>query len=109
MIDAVILFAVMNVLFEFILIGMVPPRARLRVLGSVHKSNLLHVAFLLVNLIIHWGTVVGTMSAIGAFICSIATVKVARLLWGYITEDEVYRRGALAYRVDELVYPEHEA
>lgn len=108
MIDAVILFAVMNVLFEFILIGMVPPRARLRVLGSTNRQNLLHVAFLLANLIIHWGTLIGTMSGIGAFISSIATVKIARLLWGYITEDEVYRRGVIAYRIDELVYEDEQ-
>lgn len=103
MIDAVLVFGFMNVLFEFILLGMIPPRTRLRVLGSTNRQNLLHVAFLLTNLIIHWGTLIGTMSGIGAFITSIATVKIARLLWGYITEDEVYRRGLLAYRIDELV------
>jgi hypothetical protein len=108
MIDAVLVFGVMNVLFEFILLGMVPPRTRLRVLGSVNRQNLLHVFFLLANLIVHWGTLIGTMAAIGAFICSIATVRIARLLWGYITEDEVYRRGVLAYRIDELTNEEYE-
>lgn len=102
MIDMVLVFAFMNVLFEMVLLGMLSPRVRLRVLGSPNRQKLLHLGFLLANLIIHWGTVVGTMSAIGAFICSIATVTVAKGLWGYITPSDVYRRGLLAYRVAEL-------
>ena len=102
MIEMVFVFALMNVIFEFVLLGMIPPRARLRVLGSGHKQKLLHVAFLLVNLMIHWGTLVGSMASIGAFICSIVTVQVARLLWGFVTPDDVYRRGVLAYKVAEL-------
>lgn len=102
MIDMVLVFGFMNVLFEFVLLGMLPPRTRLRVLGSPNRQKLLHCSFLLANLIIHWGTVIGTMSSIGAFICSIVTVSMARLLWGFITPSDVYRRGLLAYRVAEL-------
>lgn len=102
MIDMVLVFAAMNVVFEFVVLGMIPPRTRLRVLGSPNKQKLLHIGFLLANLIIHWGTVVGTMASIGAFICSIATVSIAKVLWGYVTPDEIYRRGALAYKVAEL-------
>lgn len=102
MIDMVLVFALMNIVFEFVVLGMFPPRVRLRVLGSPNRQKLLHVSFLLTNLIIHWGTVVGTMSSIGAFICSIVTVSIARLLWGYITPNDVYKRGVLAYKVMEL-------
>ena len=102
MIEMVMVFALMNVIFEFVLLGMLPPRTRLRVLGSPNRQKLLHVAFLLTNLMIHWGTLVGSMASIGAFICSIVTVQIAKVLWGYVTPDEVYRRGVLAYKVAEL-------
>lgn len=101
MLEAVFVFGIMNVIFEFVLLGMVPPRTRLRVLGSEAKSNAVHVAFLLLNITIHWGTLIGTMSGIGAFLCSIATVRVARLLWGYV-QDDTYHRGVIGYRVSEL-------
>lgn len=102
MIDAVLLFGAMNVLFEFVLLSMLSPRTRLRVLGTTYKRNLLHVGFLLLNLIIHWGTVVGTMSAVMAFISSMVTVRVAQFLFGEITEDRYYRVGLIKYSTEEL-------
>ena len=102
MIDAVLLFGVLNVLFEFVLLSMLPARTRLRVLGSKAKQRALHVTFLVANLAIHWGTLIGTMSGIFAFVCSILTVQLARMWFGHIT-DEIYRRGVLAYKRDELV------
>ena len=53
MIDAVLLFGALNVLFEFVLLCMIAPRLRLRLLGNEAASNALHVFFLLANLIIH--------------------------------------------------------
>lgn len=103
MIDAVLVFSLMNVLFEFVLLCMLAPRTRLRVLGSPSKQSLLHVGFLLLNLTIHWGTMVGTMSAVGAFLCSIVTVNIARVTFGYVTENNVYRRGLLGFKREELV------
>lgn len=102
MIDAVLLFGFMNVLFEFVLLSMLAPRTRLRVLGSQHKRNLLHIAFLLLNLMIHWGTVTGTMSAIVAFICSLVTVRAAQLLYGQIKDDRYYTPGLIKYRTEDL-------
>lgn len=101
MIDAVLLFGLLNVLFEFTLLCMLPARMRLRVLGSKHKQRLLHFGFLFINLIIHWGTVIGTMSGVFAFVCSIVTVTIARTWFGYIDGD-TYKRGVLAYKVSEL-------
>ena len=46
MIDAVLLFGALNVLFEFVLLCMMPPRLRLRLLGNEAASNALHVFFL---------------------------------------------------------------
>lgn len=102
MIDAVLLFGAMNVLFEFVLLCMLSPRTRLRVLGNPSKRAMIHVGFLLVNLTIHWGTVVGTMSAVMAFICSLVTVRVAQMLFGEITDDRYYKTGLIKYSVEEL-------
>jgi len=102
MIDAVLLFGVLNILFEFVLLTMLPVRTRLRVLGSLSKQRSLHVMFLITNITIHWGTLIGTMSGVFAFVCSIVTVKLARMWFGHITPDEKYKRGVLAYKVEEL-------
>lgn len=103
MIDAVLLFGALNVLFEFIVLGMVPPRTRLRVLGSRNSQTLLHIGCLLLNLMIHWGTLIGTMSGIFSFICSIGTVQVARFVWGYIEEGRYYKVGLVKYSKAEIV------
>ena len=101
MIDAVLLFGVINIAFEFVILGMIPPRLRLRLLGG-DGANVLHIVFLVANLTVHWGTLVGTMSAILAFICSIVTVAVARKLWGHITDDRYYTVGFIKYAVKDL-------
>ena len=103
MIDAVLLFGVMNVLFEFILLSMVPPKHRLRLLGNRNSQALLHFACLLINLMIHWGTLIGTMSGIFSFICSIGTVAVARFVFGFIEHDRHYKVGLVKYQYKELV------
>ena len=102
MIDAVLLFGVMNVLFEFIVLGMVKPRARLRLLGNDSACVVLHFACLAMNLLIHWGTLVGTMSGIFAFICSIGTVAFARFVFGYIEQGRYYKVGWVKYTREEL-------
>ena len=101
MIDAVLLFGVINIAFEFVILGMLPPRFRLRLLGG-NGANVLHILFLVVNLFVHWGTLIGTMSAILAFICSIVTVAVARKLWGHIVADRYYTVGFVKYSVKDL-------
>ena len=102
MIDAVLLFGVLNVLFEFVLLSMLPARLRLRLLGDESKSIALHFAFLIMNLIIHWGTLIGTMSGVLAFVASIATVAVARKMFGTVSEGRYYRVGWIKYSVEEL-------
>lgn len=102
MIDAVLLFGALNVLFEFVLLCMMSPRTRLRVLGNPVLSNLMHVGFLMANLVIHWGTLVGTMSGVLAFVASIVTVNIARVLFGRIEDDRHYHVGFIKYSVEEL-------
>lgn len=101
MIEAVFVFGALNVLFEFVLLSMLSPRTRLRVLGS-DKRNLLHVLVLALNLAIHWGTLIGTMSGIMSFICSMATVAMARSIYGYVEQGRYYHVGFIKYGVKEL-------
>ena len=103
MISAVLIFGLMNVLFEFILLSMVRPRTRLRILGNEGHCVALHFMCLALNLLIHWGTLIGTMSGIFSFICSIFTVMVARAVFGVIKEDRYYTRGLVGYAREELV------
>ena len=102
MIDAVLLFGLMNVLFEFIVLSMVAPKWRLRLLGNRNSQVLLHFFCLSLNLLIHWGTLIGTMSGIFSFICSIGTVAIARFVFGYVEHDRYYKVGLVKYRVEEL-------
>ena len=101
MVDAVLIFGAMNVLFEFVLLSMLPPRTRLRVLGSNEMCVVLHFVCLSLNLLIHWGTLIGTMSGIFSFICSIVTVQVARMVWGTV-RGTTYRRGLVPCSIEEL-------
>ena len=102
MIDAVLLFGALNVLFEFVVLSMVPPRMRLRVLGNRNNQALIHVGVLLVNLIIHWGTLIGTMSGILSFVCSIVTIRIAQLVFGQIKDGRYYTVGLVKYSMEEL-------
>jgi len=101
-VEAVFVFGLMNIAFEFILLSMVKPRTRLRVLGNEGQCVFLHVIFLALNLWIHWGTLVGTMSGIFAFISSIFTVRLARIVYGRIV-GSTYTTGLIRFSREELV------
>jgi len=102
MVDAVIIFGMINVVFEFVLLCMIPPRMRLRVLGSKAKSRAMHVMVMIIILICHWGTLIGTMSGFFSFILSMVTVEAAKLVFGYITPDNKFHRRIIGYTADEL-------
>lgn len=102
MVEAVLIFGVLLGAFEFIVLSMVAPRYRLRVLGSKGLCNSLHVLMLICNLWIHWGTVTGTMSATLAFVVSIATLEVAKLMYGTVANNRRVRRGLFGYSNQEL-------
>lgn len=102
MIDAVLVFTFINVMFELVVLGMIPPRLRLRLLGSRRAQVTLHVMIMLLVLTVHWGTLIGTMSGFASFVLSIVTVTVAQLLWGYV-DGTRYRRGIIGYKKSELV------
>lgn len=100
MIDAVLLFGAINVVFEMVLLSMIPPKHRLRMLGSEGACNSMHALFLLANLAIHWGTLVGTMSGVLAFVASVVTVRFARKLFGHVAEGRYYHVGWIKYPVE---------
>ena len=103
MLDAVFTFALMLAIFEFALISMITPRWRLRLLGSHAGRVSTHVVMFGVNLLIHWGTVTGTMAATGAFCVSMVTMFIARLVYGEITNDIRTRRGLIGFTNEELM------
>lgn len=102
MLAEVIVFAVVMSVFEFALLTIISPKPRLRLLGNETGKMCLHVSFLTCNLIVHWGTVVGTMSSTLSFITSLATVWVAVKLFGSIKDGRFYTVGFLKYSIDEL-------
>ena len=102
MLDEVIAFAAIMSVFEFVLLGMTTPKVRLRLLGSGTAKALLHISFLTCNLVVHWGTVVGTMSSTLSFVTSMGTVWLAEKLFGTIKNDRYYTVGVIKYSIEEL-------
>ena len=102
MVEIVLTFAALLALFEFVVLSMVPPRYRLRLLGNKAACTTVHISMLCINLWVHWGTVTGTMSATGAFVVSIVTIEIAKVMYGTIINDMRVRRGLIGYRNEEL-------
>jgi hypothetical protein len=102
MVGEVFAFALVMSIFEFALLSMMPPRTRLRLLGSDISKTICHISFLCANLWVHWGTIVGTMSSTLSFITSMATIWLASKLFGYIESDRYYHVGILKYSIGEL-------
>lgn len=102
MLETVIAFGLIISAFEFIVVSMIPPRTRLRMLGSRNAKLCFHVAMFVLNMILHWGTAVGTMSATLAFICSLGVIGGAAKLFGFITDGRYYTIGLIRYSASEL-------
>lgn len=102
MIETVLAFGFIISLFELVLISMIPPRTRLRILGSRSAKLCFHMGMLLINMAVHWGTAVGTMSATLAFVCSIGVTWVAAKVFGFITDGRYYTVGLVKYSVGEI-------
>jgi len=102
MIDAVLLFGLINIVFEMVLLSMLPVKFRLKLLGTHQLQLVLHVLFLVANLLVHWGTLVGTMSSILAFCASIVSVRIAQMLFGKIEGGRYYTVGLIKYKAEEL-------
>lgn len=91
MIDAVLLFAFITAIGEFIVLSMFPISLRLRLLGSHVACVMVHILCAAVNLTIHWGTMTGSMTAVTAFVVSTVVLWIAKKYNGYITGGRYYR------------------
>jgi len=102
MVETVLVFGLMMCIFEFAILCMIPVRSRLRILGNPALAMLMHFGMLLVNLIVHWGTVTGTMSATLAFIASLGVLKAATAVFGKMVGGRYYHVGLIKYSVQEV-------
>lgn len=103
MLEAVFAFGMLLAAFELVVLGMIPPKYRLRLLGSRGGCIALHCTVFVLNLWVHWGTIIGTMSATASFVASMLTVTIARVLWGAITDNVRVKRGLFGFRNEELI------
>ena len=76
MVTTVFIFAALSALFELILLLKLVPQ---KLLSRTWFQVLIHVTVIAFNIAIHFGTVVGTMTAITAGLVSFGTMPVA--LW----------------------------
>jgi len=109
LINAVLLFAALSALFEFAIVMKLKPRTRLRILGNDNKVRLIHLIVFVINISIHYGTVVGSMTAIVAALASFITIPLARWVSGYIQSYrsgngklEHYKPGLIHYNYDQI-------
>lgn len=89
-VEAVFVFAALSAAFEAILISKLPPRLRLKVLGSERMSFALHSMMFGLNLLIHYGTLVGSMTAITAGLTSFMVLPILKLWFGRICNGAYY-------------------
>lgn len=101
MIEAVFAFALVTAIAELVLLCMLKPRTRLRLLGNPTACHVVHILFLVCNLVLHWGTVVGSMTGVTAFITSILVMNLAKKAFGYIADSQ-YHVGVIRYAHKEL-------
>lgn len=101
MVETVFLFAFVSALFEFVILMKLSPRTRLKLLGSPKAVALTHFFVVSANLIIHFGTITGSMTAITAGLASFITIPFARMLCGRISNN-MYYPGVIRYTGAQL-------
>ena len=90
MIEAVLVFSFLSALFEAVLLMKLPLKLRLRLLGNACAVGMLHTAISVANLLIHWGTLTGSMTAVCAGLMSFATVPLVRWYCGYVKKGRYF-------------------
>ena len=80
MLSTVIAFALLTALFEAILLLKLSSEEKLR---QPWFRNGVHLTAIVANLAIHWGTIVGTMTAVTAGLVSFATVPVVIAIFSF--------------------------
>jgi hypothetical protein len=102
MIMGSVIFAVLNMICELILFGLIPPRTKLRMLGNDKALVMTHLVLGGLTLYVHWGTVTGTGAAMVAFIISFPTLWIAKqVFFGYVRDGKYHRR-IIGYTAAEL-------
>lgn len=99
MIEAVAVFAFISALFEFAIIMKLKPRTRLRLLGNRYWVSVIHTTVFIVNIVIHFGTITGSMTAVTAALVSFVTIPLARWISGYVRKG-VYTPGVIRYSIN---------
>ena len=102
MVETVVIFALLSAAFELVLVAKLPLRARLRLLGSPRLTLVVHLLFIGANLVIHFGTVTGSMTAIVAGLTSFLVMPLARRVFGYV-RDKRYYPGIKRYTTMEVI------
>ena len=96
------IFAALNMICELIIIALIPPRTKLRVLGNDKAMVAVHCTLGLITAYMHWGTVTGSGAAMIAFIISFPTLWIAKqVFFGYVRDNKYHRR-IIGYTVQEL-------
>jgi len=98
MLEATFVFALLTVLFEAALVIKMHQKTRMHVL---RYPALITGAFFVFNLIIHFGTVVGTMTAVCAGLASMAATSVLRWWFGWF-DGRYYIAGKRGFTTREL-------
>lgn len=98
MIEATFIFAMLTALFELVLVCKMSQRTRMHVLRYPALITLLFFAF---NLIIHFGTVVGTMTAVCAALVSMGVTALLRWYFGWF-DGRYYHLGRRGCSREEL-------
>lgn len=80
MLQTVLIFAAVTAVFEFVALARFTPRLRQWLLSH---DGVLHAFVIAANLMIHWGTITGSMTAVVAGLASYITVPIAQQLWGH--------------------------
>lgn len=87
---AVTLFATIKMAAEMVVLGMIPPRYRLRILGSRTQCTVVHLIFGGTLFLTQAHSITGTMSGLLALVCSTVTILIARCVFSFIQYHEVF-------------------
>ena len=101
MIEAVFTFAIVSALFEFVILMKLKPSTRLRLLGSKRWVAITHTVVIMITILIHFGTITGSMTAITAGLISFLVIPTTRWISGSITNKR-YFPGAIKYQTAQL-------
>ncbi len=88
MLDAVIGYALINIMFELTVLSFfVPKKPRAWLLGSSGAVKAIHIVMMCFTLWVHWGTLLGTTGAFAAFPASVLAMFLAAQLFGFVRRE----------------------